>query len=87
MNPWLIALVIGASAVLSTLVVPVEFGTETIELFAVLEPVSVKVLLPAPVAVKVEEKTSGPEPLASSVTPPVVPAMLITRLVVLPEPT
>ena len=72
--------------VLFTLVAAELSGIAAIELAAVLEPVSVSVLMPATVAVIALENTSGPEPLASSVDPPVVPAMLITRLVVLPEP-
>lgn len=50
----------------------------------VLLPVSVSVLEPLP-EVKLLVKETVPDPDASSVAPPVVPAILITRLVVLLE--
>ena len=53
---------------------------------AVLLPVSVRDLTPAPVAVKLLVNTSAPEPEASTPPPPVVPARLITRSVVAPAP-
>lgn len=53
---------------------------------SVLVPVSVSVLLPAPLAVMPPVKVTAPAPfavMASSVTPPVVPARSITRSLVL----
>jgi hypothetical protein len=51
-------------------------------LAAVLSPVSVRVFRPAPVAVKAGAvNSSGPEPEASRVAPPVVPARSMIRSV------
>ena len=55
-------------------------------LAAVLAPARVSVLLPAPVAVLVPERVSAPAPSFWIVAPPVVPARLMTRLVVSPGP-
>ena len=56
-------------------------------LLAVLEPTRLSVLLPAPVAVKLDVNVREPAPEASSVAPPVVPARLTTRFVLeLPLP-
>jgi hypothetical protein len=64
------------------------FARAPIELAAMLDPVSVSVLLPVELYVKPPLRPSAPAPLASITAPPVVPAMLITRLLVedtLPE--
>jgi hypothetical protein len=50
------------------------------------EPCRVSVLAPAPVAVKALVNFNSPAPDWSSVAPPVVPARLITRSLVSPEP-
>ena len=50
------------------------------------EPCSVRVLLPAPVAVRSLENRSRPVPDWSTVAPPVVLLRLSTRLVVSPAP-
>ena len=52
----------------------------------VAEPVRVSVLEPAPVAVKGVVNLSSPVPACSIVAPVVVPARLIGRFVMLPEP-
>ena len=57
-----------------------------IVLLPVFEPCSVRVLLPAPVAVRLLENVSAPVPSFWMTAPPVVPARLITRSVVSPEP-
>src|SRR5258706_12155515 len=53
---------------------------------AVLVPVSVSVLLPAPLAVRALVNVRAPLPYASIVAPPVVPAWSITRSLLWPEP-
>ena len=50
------------------------------------DPVSVRVLAPAPVAVSALVKVSVPVPDMSSVAEPIVPARLITRFVLWPVP-
>ena len=50
------------------------------------EPCSVSVFAPTPVAVKLDVKVRVPVPESSSVAPPVVPARSITRLVLSPMP-
>jgi hypothetical protein len=51
-----------------------------------LDPLSVSVFAPAPVAVSELEKINVPEPAWSSTAPPVVPARLIIRSVISPVP-
>ncbi len=73
------ALVNEVALVLSTMALPSVFA-------AVLVPSSVRGFAPAPVAVRGEVRIRAPDPDASRVAPPVVPARLITRSLVWPLP-
>ena len=69
------------------LLVPVLFTmAPAISPVPAVEPCSVSVLLPAPVAVKALVNFSRPVPDWSSVAPPVVPARLMTRSVLASAP-
>src|SRR3954447_17318159 len=97
--PWVtVTLPVNVFAPLSRQV-PVPFLTRDVTLVALLlgmtpaisptpavDPIRLSVLLPPPVAVTADEKTSVPVPAISTVAPAVVPFRLRVRLVVAPVP-